>query len=106
MSFLGTRAGRRMTTTSLAPAHGEPPRASSSAADHQGRNDHAARVPAFTVNGGLMSVADAADFFRVSKWWVRKHLHEFPNRVRLPGGDIRIPVADAQALVERCRMTR
>lgn len=104
MRFLGTRAGRR---TSLAPAHGEPqPRAMTSAADPHGRNGPAARVPAFTVNGGLMTVADAAAFFRVSKWWVRKHIHEFPNRVRLPGGDIRIPVADAQALVERCRMTR
>lgn len=53
-----------------------------------------------------MTVSDVAAFFRVSKWWVRKHLGQFPNRVRLPGGDIRIPMSDAQALVERCRMTR
>ena len=51
----------------------------------------------------LFSVADVADMLQVHSGWVRVHLEEFPGKVRLPGGDIRIPLADIKAALERWR---
>jgi hypothetical protein len=49
------------------------------------------------------SVSDVAEMLEVNSSWVRAHYEEFPNRVLLPGGDIRIPIADIQAALERWR---
>lgn len=49
------------------------------------------------------SVSDAADMIDVNSSWIRAHYEEFPNKVLLPGGDIRIPVADIIAALDRWR---
>jgi len=49
------------------------------------------------------SVADVADMMNINSAWVRAHYEEFPNKVLLPGGDIRIPLDDIQAALGRWR---
>ena len=49
------------------------------------------------------SVADVAEMLEVNSSWIRAHYDEFPNKVMLPGGDIRIPLADIQSAIERWR---
>ncbi len=51
-------------------------------------------------------IASVAAQLDVSKDWVKDHLHEFPNRYRLPGGgqnggEWRIPAKDLDAFEER-----
>lgn len=36
--------------------------------------------------------------------WVRAHLSEFPNAWRMPGGELRIPVSDVNALARGRRL--
>lgn len=36
--------------------------------------------------------------------WVAKHRHEFPNWWRMPGGAVRIPSTDVDALAKRHRV--
>jgi hypothetical protein len=52
---------------------------------------------------GLRAVAERLDF---SVDWVRDHLDEFPNAWRAPGGELRIPVRDVEALAARCKLRR
>jgi hypothetical protein len=52
------------------------------------------------------SIAETADIFGMSTEWVRGHLDEFPNRIKAPGGDIRIPESDIQECGKRWRMER
>ncbi len=49
-----------------------------------------------------LSIASVSARLECSTWWVREHLNEFPNAWRMPGGDIRIPARDVEAL-ERAR---
>jgi len=37
------------------------------------------------------SVLETAAALRVNPKWVKEHLDEFPNAIRLPGGQLRIP---------------
>ena len=59
----------------------------------------------FTVSQHLCLRAAAArlDF---SVDWVRDHLDEFPNAWRAPGGELRIPMRDIEAMAERCKLRR
>lgn len=52
---------------------------------------------------GLRAAAERLDF---SVDWVRDHLDEFPNAWRAPGGELRIPVRDVEALAVRCKLRR
>lgn len=36
--------------------------------------------------------------------YVRKHLGEFPNAWRMPGGELRIPERDVENLAKRCKL--
>ena len=54
----------------------------------------------------LMSREEVAEALGVSVSWVRAHEAEFPGRVKVPGGDVRIPVADVEAAIERWRAPR
>ena len=52
------------------------------------------------------SIAETADIFEMGIDWVRNHLDEFPNRIKAPGGDIRIPESDIHECARRWRMER
>jgi len=40
----------------------------------------------------------------VSVTWVREHeKHEFPNRMKIPGGEVRITLKDLEDAVDRWR---
>lgn len=54
----------------------------------------------------LMSRDEVAEALGVSVSWVRAHEQEFAGRVKVPGGDVRIPVADVEAAIERWRAPR
>jgi hypothetical protein len=64
----------------------------------------------FTLEPGhpvrVVSAAAAAEVLDVSVAWVRDHMEEFPGAVRLPGGLVRIPVRDLEALLARNRLPR
>lgn len=49
-----------------------------------------------------LSLAAVAARIDMSPKYVREHLADFPNAWRLPGGEIRIPTRDVEAL-ERAR---
>jgi hypothetical protein len=53
-----------------------------------------------------LSPTEAAKVLDCSVWYVRKHLDEFPGAWRMPGGDIRIPSRDVEALAKRNRIKR
>ena len=38
--------------------------------------------------------------------YVREHLDEFPNAWRMPGGEIRVPESDVEALAKRCKFQK
>lgn len=46
---------------------------------------------------------EVAEALQLSVSWVRQHESEFPNRIKVPGGDVRIPLADVEAAIERWR---
>ena len=46
---------------------------------------------------------EVAEALALSVSWVRQHESEFPNRVKVPGGDVRIPLSDLEAAIERWR---
>ena len=52
----------------------------------------------------LLSRDEAAKALGMSVSWVRGHEEEFPNRVKVPGGDVRIPVSDIEAALRRWRV--
>jgi hypothetical protein len=53
----------------------------------------------------LYSLNDVADMLNVHTGWVRTHLEEFPGRLKLPGGDYRIPIGDIESALDRWRGT-
>jgi len=53
----------------------------------------------------LFSIADVADMLSVHSGWVRSHIEEFPKHVKMPGGDIRIPLTDIETALDRWRTT-
>lgn len=53
-----------------------------------------------------LTTAQAAALLGTSVWYVRNHISEFPNAWRMPGGDIRIPTRDVEALANRNRINR
>ena len=46
---------------------------------------------------------EVAEALQLSVSWVRQHEEEFPNRIKVPGGDVRIPLSDVEAAIERWR---
>jgi len=50
-----------------------------------------------------VTVDEASEIVNFSKSWVRAHMDEFPNAVRAPGGDVRIPLSDIEAALDRWR---
>lgn len=53
-----------------------------------------------------LSLAEAAKRLDCSTKWVREHKQEFPNAWRMPGGELRIPETDVDALAKRNRLVR
>jgi len=53
-----------------------------------------------------VSVAEAAALLYFAPKWVKQHLEHFPNAWRAPGGELRIPVRDIEALAESYRIRR
>lgn len=53
-----------------------------------------------------LSIGEAARRLDCSEDWVRRHKHEFPNCWRMPGGELRFPEGDIQAMAKRCRLRR
>ena len=53
-----------------------------------------------------LSVGEAAALLDFRPAWVKAHLSEFPHAWRAPGGELRIPLRDVEALAERCRIRR
>lgn len=51
----------------------------------------------------FLTRSELAEALSVSITWVKDHESEFANRVKIPGGDVRIPVADVEAAIERWR---
>lgn len=49
---------------------------------------------------------EVAEALQLSVSWVRAHEYEFPGRVKVPGGDVRIPLADLEAAIQRWRSPR
>lgn len=56
--------------------------------------------------GKHLSLAAAAKRLDCSVSWVRAHKHEFPNAWRMPGGELRIPEGDVDALAKRNKLRR
>lgn len=52
----------------------------------------------------LLSRHEVAEALSVSLAWVKAHETEFPGRVKIPGGDVRIPVRDVEAALDRWRV--
>ena len=53
-----------------------------------------------------LSVGQAAALLDFRPAWVKAHLDEFPHAWRAPGGELRIPLRDVEAMAERCRIRR
>lgn len=51
----------------------------------------------------FLSVTEAADVLRINPKWIKEHLSEFPDSVRLPGGQIRIPFSAIKDFAARHR---
>lgn len=52
----------------------------------------------------LFSRGEVAEMLSVSVTWVREHeKHEFPNRMKIPGGEVRITLKDLEDAVDRWR---
>ena len=51
-----------------------------------------------------LSVSEAAARLDFSVRWIKEHIAEFPNAWRAPGGELRIPARDIEALAKRCRL--
>lgn len=47
---------------------------------------------------------EVAEALAMSLTWVKAHEHEFPGRVKVPGGDVRIPIRDVEAALDRWRV--
>ena len=60
-------------------------------------------VPA---SGQHFGVGEVAKRLGCGKTWVRAHLEEFPNAWRMPGGELRFPASDLEALARRNRLSR
>jgi hypothetical protein len=56
--------------------------------------------------GRHLSLAQAGARLDCSAKYLREHLREFPNAWRLPGGEIRIPERDVDALADRGKLRR
>ncbi len=59
-----------------------------------------------SVGEGHLSLAEASRRLDCSTRWVRNHLAEFPNAWRMPGGELRIPARDVEALAARNKLKR
>lgn len=57
-------------------------------------------------NSAHLSIEQAAKRLDCSTTWLRRHKQEFPNAWRLPGGELRFPEADVEALAKRNRLRR
>jgi predicted DNA-binding transcriptional regulator AlpA len=53
-----------------------------------------------------LSLREVATQLDCSVKWVREHKGEFPRAWRMPGGELRIPQADVDALIERNKLRR
>lgn len=53
-----------------------------------------------------LGIEETAKRLDCSEDWVRRHKHEFPNAWRMPGGELRFPESDVQALAKRNRLRR
>jgi hypothetical protein len=60
----------------------------------------------FSVPQKHLSLGAAAKKLDCSVKWVRTHKQEFPNAWRMPGGELRIPERDVEALAERNKLRR
>jgi len=49
------------------------------------------------------SVHETAAALRVNPKWVKEHLDDFPNAMRLPGGQLRIPFSAIQSFASNHR---
>jgi len=71
-------------------------------------------IKEFTAAGGTivlppeshLSLAAAAKRLDCSISYLRDHKHEFPNLWRMPGGELRIPERDVEALAKRNKVNR
>lgn len=52
------------------------------------------------------AVGQVAEMLDCSVSWVKRHLCEFPHAWRMPGGELRIPARDVEALAKRCVLKR
>jgi len=57
-------------------------------------------------SGKHLSIEQAAKKLDCSTTWLRRHKHEFPNLWRMPGGELRFPESDVDALAKRNRLRR
>lgn len=53
-----------------------------------------------------LSLAETARRLDCSVGWVREHKHEFPNIWRMPGGELRVPERDVEAMADRNKLRR
>lgn len=61
----------------------------------------------FSVSSGKhLSIEQAAKKLDCSPTWLRRHKQEFPNLWRMPGGELRFPEGDVEALAKRNRLRR
>jgi hypothetical protein len=51
----------------------------------------------------VSTVVETAKALSVHPKWIKSHLKEFPGAVRLPGGELRIPVDDIRTFLKRKR---
>lgn len=59
-----------------------------------------------SASGHHFGVGEVAARLDCGKTWVRTHLTEFPNAWRMPGGEVRIPASDLEALAKRNRLKK
>jgi hypothetical protein len=52
----------------------------------------------------LFSRGEVAEMLSCSVRWVREHETEFPGRLKMPGGEVRIPLRDLEAACARWRL--
>lgn len=66
----------------------------------------AGAVFSVSVGEGHLALGEASRRLDCSPKWIREHLAEFPNAWRMPGGELRIPAKDVEALAQRNRLKR
>ncbi len=66
----------------------------------------AGAVFSISVGEGHLSLGEAARRLDCSVKYLREHLNEFPNAWRMPGGELRVPAKDVEALAARNKLKR